>query len=331
MRPSDLAIALKRLLPTRRPLYLWGPPGVGKSSVVSQAAKELNLQLVDVRATLLDPIDLRGVPRVNGTQTEWCPPVFLPTAGSGVLFLDELAQAPPLVQSACMQLVLDRKLGEYELPPEWVVVAASNRQEDRAGAHRLISPLLNRFVHLDMEVSEADWQEWAIIAGIAPEVRAFLRYRPKLLFEFDPKVNQRAFATPRSWHFVSDLLSQTPPDLLHPVIAGCVGDGPAAEFVAFVQLYHALPDIDLVLAQPDTANVPREPALLYALVGAVTERLRQGQTPSANVARYFTRFPDEFAMLGMRDAMAVDKKLVSLPEVQGWIASSRRKGLFLAA
>src|SRR4029079_8083765 len=117
--------------------------------------------------------------------------------GEGVLFLDELAQAPPLVQAACLQLTLDRRVGEHELPAGWSVIAASNRAEDRAGTHRLISPLLNRFVHLDLEVSNEDWQAWAVASGIAPEVRAFLRYRPALLFRFDPAVQERAFPTPR--------------------------------------------------------------------------------------------------------------------------------------
>ena len=109
-------------------------------------------------------------------------------------------------------------------------------------------------------------------AGVAAEVRAFLRYRPALLFQFDPAVQQRAFPTPRAWQFVSDVLAKTPADLLHAVVAGCVGDGPAAEFVGFLRLYRDLPDLDQVLARPDTSPVPREPAVLYALVGALVER-----------------------------------------------------------
>ena len=127
MSPSDIAQALTSLIPTKRPVYLWGPPGVGKSSVVKQAAANNGLAVVDVRATLLDPVDLRGLPRVEGDQAKWCPPAFLPKDGKGVLFLDELAQAPPLVQAGCLQLVLDRQLGEYRLPDDWTVVAASTR------------------------------------------------------------------------------------------------------------------------------------------------------------------------------------------------------------
>src|SRR5262245_54438669 len=177
MRPSDLSQALSSLIPSNRPVYLWGGPGIGKSSLIRQAADALGLDLVDVRATLLDPVDLRGLPRLTDDTAVWCPPAFLPRSGSGVLFLDELAQSPPLVQAACLQLVLDRRVGEYELPVGWSVVAASNRSEDRAGAHRLISPLLNRFVHLDLDVSADDWQAWAVKANISPEVRAFLRLR----------------------------------------------------------------------------------------------------------------------------------------------------------
>jgi hypothetical protein len=331
MRPSEVVKALAALVPTRRPVYLWGPPGAGKSSLVRQAAESLGLNLVDVRATLLDPVDLRGLPRVTKDTAVWCPPAFLPRGGEGVLFLDELAQTAPLVQAACLQLTLDRRVGEYELPAGWSVIAASNRAEDRAGTHRLISPLLNRFVHLEVDVSPEDWQEWAVTAGIAPEVRAFLQYRPALLFQFDPQANPRAFPTPRSWQFVSDVLTRTPDDLLHPVAAGCVGDGPAAEFLGFLRLYRELPDLDAVLARPDTAPVPREPAVLYALVGALVERCRSDQAPLPNFVKYALRLPEEFAVLALRDALAVNPRLVGLPAVQQWIAQARAKGLFLAA
>jgi AAA domain (dynein-related subfamily) len=331
VRPTDVSKALAALIPTRRPMYLWGPPGVGKSSLVRQAASALGLSLVDVRATLLDPVDLRGLPRLTDGAAVWCPPAFLPRDGQGVLFLDELAQAPPLVQAACLQLTLDRRVGEYELPGGWSVIAASNRAEDRAGTHRLISPLLNRFVHIDLDVSADDWQAWAVSQQVAPEVRAFLQYRPALLSQFDPAANPRAFPTPRSWQFVSDVLPKAPTDLLHGVVAGCVGDGPAAEFLGFLRLYRELPDLDQVLARPDASPVPREPAVLYALVGALVERCRRAQAPLASFVTYALRLPDEFALLALRDALAVQPKLAGLPAVQQWIAMARQKGLFLAA
>ena len=331
MRPSEVTSALTALIPTKRPVYLWGSPGVGKSSVVRQAADRLTLDLVDVRATLLDPVDLRGLPTVVDRRAEWCPPSFLPRAGDGVLFLDELAQAPPLVQAACLQLVLDRRVGEYTLPDGWSVVAASNRTDDRAGTHRLISPLLNRFVHLDLDVCPDDWQQWAVSAGVAPEVRAFLRFRPALLHQYDPASNPRAFPTPRSWQFVSDVLATTPPELLHRVVGGCVGDGPAAEFVAYLKLCRELPDPDRVLTHPTTSPVPKEPAVLYALVGALVEAVKRDGGLVPGFVTYAGRLPDEFALLAFRDAVAVQPTLVAHPSVQTWIRNARGHGLFPAA
>jgi hypothetical protein len=293
-----------------------------------------------VRATLLDPVDLRGLPKVDGETVKWCPPAFLPREGEGILFLDELAQSPPLVQASLLQLTLDRRIGEYVLPDGWGVVAASNRQEDRAGTHRLISPLLNRFVHADMDVSADDWQAWAVQAGIAGEVRAFLRFKPQLLFSFDPSTNPRAFPTPRSWEFVSKVLPHTPQTLVHRVVAGCVGEGPAAEFYGFLKMYQSLPDLDIVLASPTTASVPTEPDVVCAVIGGLIERVRVDKVKAGAFAKYVTRFGDEYGMLGLRDLLAItsrrgangqmlpDPALAANPVVSGWINDARKKGLF---
>jgi hypothetical protein len=184
--------------------------------------------------------------------------------------------------------------------------------------------LLNRFVHLDLEVSEDDWQSWAVLNDIRPEVRAFLRYRPALLFQFDPSAGARSFPTPRSWEFVSQVLPLTPPDLLHQVVSGCVGEGPAVEFTAFVRLFQQLPDLDAVLANPLTAQVPIEPAVLYALCGALAERCRKADSPILNsFVSYVARMPDEFGVLAMRDGVAINHKLLSVPPAGAWLKSHR--------
>lgn len=328
MRPTDLTEVLTSLVPTNQALYLWGPPGCGKSSLVRQAAAALGREFRDLRATLLDPVDLRGVPRVDGNRTVWCPPAFLPTEGTGILLLDELAQAEQDVQNAFFQLVLDRSLGEYRLPDGWAVVAASNRVEDRAGARRTNTALNNRFLHLDLEVSVQDWQTWAVTAGISAEIRSFIDFKPSLLMSFSAETNPRAFPSPRSWEFVSKVLAQTPPRLLRAVVAGAVGEGPAAEFAAFVELYRSLPPLDSILANPAAAPVPTKPSVVYALVGALTEKCRQDPNKLPAYARYATRLTDEFAMLAVRDATAISRKVAVDPVVQQWIAQARAKGLF---
>jgi hypothetical protein len=300
---------------------------VGKSSLVRQAAAQDGLEVCDLRAVLLDPVDLRGLPSINGDRkAHWCQPDFLPhnPASKGVLFLDELAQAPPLVQAACLQLTLDRRIGEYQLPDGWTVVAASNRAEDRAGAHRLITPLLNRFVHLDLEVSNEDWRTWAVQAGIAPVVSSFLRYRPALLFQFDPTAGKRSFPTPRSWHFVSEVVGVTPADLLFPVVAGCVGEGAAAEFVGFVKIFQQLPDPSTVLTNPQSTPVPNNPAILYALCGALTECCRKATDPLLGAAlTYAGRLPDEFSVLLIRDVAAINPRVLQVPQATAWLRSHR--------
>ncbi len=328
MRPRDVSRALDSLIPTKEPVFLWSAPGVGKSALVQQASERLNLALVDVRAVLLDPVDLRGLPAINGDHmAHWCPPAFLPhdKDSRGVLFLDELAQAPPLVQSACLQLTLDRRIGEYELPDDWSVVAASNRSEDRAGAHKIITPLLNRFAaHVDVEVSNDDWQEWAVKNGISPEVRSFINFRPTMLHQFRPDSGDRAFASPRSWHKMSNVLqSSLPDDLLPQISGGCVGQGPAAEFIAFPRTYRDLPDINAVLADPETTSVPSEPSVVYALCGALVERIRGKSNKVSAFAKYVSRMQPAYATVAFRDGLGVNQDLLRDQSAQDWMREHR--------
>jgi len=310
MRPSQLSTAIETVaVNANRPVLVSGPPGVCKSAVIKQLAAKLNRPLIDVRAVLLDPVDLRGLPKLNGDgRAHWCPPAFLPHKAddNSILFLDELPQAAPLVQSACLQLVLDRRLGEYVVPAGVTIIAAGNRQEDRAGAHRLITPLLNRLVHIDVDVNNDDWRAWAVAAGIHHWVPAFMMHRPKLLFQFDPKSAERAFPTPRSWEFVSDCLRANPPaDLMFEIVAGCVGKGAAAEFMAYVKLASQLPNPLDVLKDPDGASVSGEPSVNYALIGSLVEQLRKDAKLASPFIRYIMRMPKEFGALAVRDGLAV--------------------------
>ena len=198
MKPSMLYDALHALIGERVPVHVWGPCGVGKSQIAHQVADDLNYEFLDVRALQLDPIDFRGLPRITADTTEWVPPKFLPTEGKGIMFLDELTSAPQMVQAACYQLVLDRKLGEYILPAGWVVIAAGNPAAER-GVHFLMPrPLRNRFVHLHLEADVKDWCRWAVRAAVRPEIIAFLRFKPDLLHDGDATLDLNACAVDRT-------------------------------------------------------------------------------------------------------------------------------------
>jgi MoxR-like ATPase len=300
MKSSAISNALRVLVSARQPAFLWGGPGIGKSAVIRQLAAALSMPLRDVRALLLDPVDLRGLPFLgNDGRSKWATPEFLPQDGTGILFLDELNAAPAMVQASCYQLVLDRKLGEYTLPAGWSILAAGNRDSDRAVTTRMPTPLRNRFVHLEFEVDMQEWSEWAIQAGVRPEVIAFLRFRAELLNAFDRDAN--AFPSPRSWEFVSRILdSQPEPSIEHELFAGAVGSGAATEFSAFLRMFRELPNIDAILVNPHKEPVPENAAAQYAVASALAHRA--SDTNLDRICVYLDRMPTEFCVLCVRDA-----------------------------
>ena len=163
MKASNLTSSISALVEQKVPTFLWGAPGIGKSSIVKQIAKEKNIGFIDLRLALMDPTDLKGIPfyEKDSHTALWAPPAFLPREGEGILFLDELNTAAPSVQASAYQLILDRRVGEYELPDGWAIVSAGNREGDRGVTYRMPAPLANRFVHFEMDVDVDDWRFWA--------------------------------------------------------------------------------------------------------------------------------------------------------------------------
>lgn len=319
MKPQELSQALQVCITIKQPVCLWGHPGIGKSQIVAQTTAKLKKQLQDVRAVLLDPVDLRGLPTVSNGKAKWAIPDFLPTEGEGVLFLDELNRAPALVQNACFQLVLDRKLGDYRLPDEWSIVAACNPAG--GGTSKMSDALANRFVHLDCETDIAQWSQWAVAKDIEPVVIAFLRFRPELLHMYDPK--QKAFPSPRAWEFVSRITAAHPGNgIEHSLYVGAVGEGAATEYSSFMRLYRELPSIDAILLDPGKAPIPDLPATLYAVSSALARR-----ATDSNLNRVFTyldRLPQEYAVMCVKDAVGRDTGLQSTPEFTKWCAANQQ-------
>ena len=303
MKASRLATVLETLLDQPWAAFIWGAPGIGKSSIVSQAAESRGMPLIDLRASLLDPTDLRGIPMIKNGTAVWCPPAFLPKKSDkpGILFLDEINAAPPLVQAALYQLILDRRIGEYELPEGWHIIAAGNRREDKAVTFRLSSALANRFIHLELEVDRGDWHAWAVKRGIAPEVIAFIKYRPNLLQASSD--GEEAFATPRSWEMVSDVVKQFGSvEQARDVIPGIVGTGPAVEFLNFAKKSVLRKEIDAIIADPDHAPIPAELDRLWVLVSFLVAQVESQDVLQAVVA-LLPRLPVEFAIVLLSDTI----------------------------
>jgi hypothetical protein len=267
MTPTELKAYLDRLLTQNLQIstMIWGPPGIGKSSIVGQLAAEKAIEFVDVRLSQLAPTDLRGLPVAEDGMSKWYPPEFLPRDGSGILFLDELNMAPPAMQGVAQQLILDRRVGSYTVPDGWFVWAAGNRKEDRAAVFDMPAPLANRFLHLQVEPDFDSFKAYALETGVHEQIIAFLSFRPTLLHKLDPQ--QPAWCSPRSWVMAS---------ALHQVglsIAPAIGVGAEAEFAAYIELYRTLPNLTPIL-EGDSNDIPfpTEPSIRYATTIGLTLR-----------------------------------------------------------
>ncbi len=313
------------------PVMLWGPPGVGKSQMVEQAARHHHVPVIDIRLSQLEPSDLRGIPFRVGDLVEWAVPAMLPDekrhGANGVLFLDEITSAPPSVSAAAYQLILDRRLGAYQVPLGWAIFAAGNRQGDRGVTYTMPAPLANRFSHFEVEVNLDDWVTWAYASGIDERVIAFLRFRPELLFDFDPAHNPVAFPSPRSWEFTHRALQKFGnfPDILVGALQGCVGPAAGIELNAFIQNLDNLPDIDAIL-DGDETQVPDEIDLQYAVASALVGRALKAKR-NGNVERvygriidYAGRFPQrEMGVMLVSDMhRAVGQELFAVPQFANW-------------
>ncbi len=320
---KELYKQLQILLQSDTPVFIHGSPGIGKSHIVNDIAKERDLELIDVRLSQLDAVDLRGIPTIYNNQTKWMPPIFLPTNpdSKGILFLDELNSAPLSVQSAIYQLVLDRKIGEYELPKGWRIVCAGNRINDKGIVFKLPSPLINRMVHLVLEAKFDDFKEWAIKNQIHPFIIGFLGFRPDLLSSTIPSNSETnpAFCTPRSWSMLSNIIKQNGNIAqISPIIYGTVGYGGGVEFISFVKIYETLPNVEAIL-DGLIFDVPKEPSALYAICSALIERYDGNLEKATNLFKYANHLPVEFSVLLIKDLIVKDENIANLDSFNEWM------------
>jgi hypothetical protein len=336
MRPLELRAVLdEEFLSTRSghhtPTMLWGSPGVGKSQIVAQVAERHQVPMIDIRLSQMEPSDLRGIPFRVGNQVEWAVPSMLPDAArhgvEGVLFLDEITSAPPAVSAAAYQLILDRRLGAYEVPTAWAIFAAGNRHGDRGVTYTMPSPLANRFAHFEFDVHLDDWVAWAYAKRIDERIIGFLRFRPELLFDFDPAHNPVAFPSPRSWEFAHRALQKfgSRPDLLLGALQACVGPAAGIELHAFISNLDRMPDLEAVLRGEEVA-IPKEIDLQYAIAcSLVGKGIQAKDSPSAgevygHILHFARRLrPREMGIMLVSDMYrAVGQGLFAVPQFAEW-------------
>jgi len=315
--------SLLKAFKVKRPLFLWGPPGIGKSELVEGIANELGGLMIDLRLGQMEPTDIRGIPFYNKDigKMDWAPPVELPDEDTAaqypivVLFLDELNSAAPSVQSAAYQLILNRRIGKYKLPDNVVMVAAGNRESDKGVTYRMPTPLANRFIHQEMKVDFPSWQEWAVNNNIHKDVVGYLSFAKQDLYDFDAKSASRAFATPRSWTFVSQLLDEgDDDDTTMNLIAGTVGEGLAVKFMAHKKVAGRMPNPADILSGKVKDLQVKEVSAMYSLVismcyelkGAIENKVedKKFHEMADNFLGYMMKnFETELTVMGARIAL----------------------------
>lgn len=327
--PRNAIETIKTAYASNMPIMLWGSPGVGKSDSIRQAATELGIEVIDIRLSQMDPVDLKGLPTIKDNQTIFATPDFLPKDPNwkGIIFFDEITSAPTMVQAAAYQLILDRKYGEYELPAGALPIGASNLETDRGVVNRMPSPLANRFGgHFKVEPNLDEWIDWAAQNGIQPQIIAYLKFKPDNLYSFDPVKGDKAFATPRSWSYASKWIHGAGSiTKALPQLQACVGEGVALDLKAFDSVWSRLPNLDDILAGKQVTFDHSDPALCYAIAAALGHRAEKKNVQHA--IGFLSDMSPEYGAMGIKYMLSKTPALMVEKSVRDWAA--KNKDLFI--
>ena len=348
--PNGAKNSIKHALKKKRPIFLWGPPGIGKSDIVGQITDGFsNSHLIDIRLSLWEPTDIKGIPYFdsNSGTMVWGAPSELPSEEFAaqfdhiVLFLDEMNSAAPSVQAAAYQLILNRKVGTYKLPDNVMIVAAGNRDADKGVTYRMPAPLANRFIHLELAVSFNDWFEWAIEHKIHNDVVGFLQFSKKDLYDFDPKSPSRSFATPRSWSFVSELLEDDlDAETTTNLVSGAVGEGLAVKFMAHRKVASTMPNPSDILKGTVKELKTKEISAMYSLTVSLCYELKEAADANDkmfddkvnNFLRFaMDNFETELVVMGVKVALTQYALPIDPDEVECFDEFHERVGKYIKA
>jgi hypothetical protein len=343
--------AIKAAMKANRPSFLWGPPGVGKSELVEEITNELGGHMIDLRMAQMEPTDIRGIPFFNKELgvMDWAPPIELPTEELAsqypciVLFLDEMNSAPPAVQAAGYQLVLNGRVGKYVLPKNVHIIAAGNRDSDKGVTYRMPMPLANRFIHLEMRPDFASWQNWAIENQVHEDVVGYLSFAKQDLYDFDAKSSSRAFATPRTWTFVSQLLQEEDmdSDTLYNLVAGTVGEGLATKFVAHRKIASKMPNPSDILSGKVKELSVKEISAMYSLTISMCYELKSAlETDKVDNKKFhemcdnffgyiMANFETELVVMGAKVALKTYKLPIEPSQLKNFDEFHKRYGNYI--
>lgn len=311
LTPSKTKEALIKCFKAKLVPFLQSSPGMGKSSLIKEIAKEWNLELIDVRLSTMEPCDLNGLPTfdMDGKAT-FHPYSMYPLEGmtppegkdGWLLFLDEFNAAPRAVQAAAYRVVLDHEIGQYKLHPNCLVACAGNLSTDNAITTRLSTAMLSRLIHIHMEVSLKDWMEAVAIPQAYDErVIAFLNMYPDKLMQFDPEREDETFSCPRTWEFTNRLIKPiknlTETDAI--LLSGTITPDIATEFVQFTKVYKHLVTLKEIVDKDGDCPVPDDMATRYAILVHLMMNVKKDDFEP--VLKYVDKFDSSMKIVFVRN------------------------------
>ena len=325
MSPKQLKEVLKKTMVAKLPVLIKGAPGIGKSDIIEQVADELGMKLLVSHPVVSDPTDFKGLPGiVENSKTGKKQAEFLPFGDlrklikakvPTIAFLDDLGQAPAVVQAAAMQLILARKINGHKISDEVVFIAATNRRQDKAGMCSILEPVKSRFATIiELEPDAAEWTEWALQNDMPPALIGFINFRPALLMAGEATADIVNHPCPRTITYAGKLIKAGLKDV--ETLAGAIGDGAAAELTGFLRVCDTLPSIDGILLDPANAMVPEDPAALYAVVSALVEKASQSN--ASRILKYGNRLPADFSVLLVRDTIRKEPRIQNTKAFIKW-------------
>lgn len=319
-----------KYLQAKLAVLLTGSPGIGKSDIMRQIAKDFNLKVIDLRLSQCDPTDLSGFPTIVGNKASYVPMSTFPLEGDPIpegysgwlLFLDEITSAPPAIQAASYKIVLDRMVGQDHLHKNVAIVCAGNLDTDNAIVQPMSTALQSRLVHLELVVDLMEFQNWAASSGISYLITSYLNFKPGNLYTFSPDHTDKTYACPRTWEFANRVLSVADinsPEIL-PMLAGTLSEGVAREFLGFTKIHSQLPTIAQITSNPMGIKVPDEPSILWALGGSISHHANM--TIFGDLMKFIERMPIEFQVVCLRETVRRNKTIGAHPSMQNWISKN---------
>lgn len=320
---------------TNVPVNIIGSPGVGKSDVIKQVAKALKLKVIDFRLSTADPTDLSGLPFIKEGRSVFLPNEAFPIEGDTVpagydgwlLFLDEITNAPMAVQAAAYKLILDREVGLHKLHPSVKIVSAGNKIDDGAAVTGEMSTALkSRMAHINIELSRTAWIDWALSSGVHHSITSFIRFKPDMLYQFNPKSNIDAdtFPCPRTWGMVSDIVNAVGINdpFIMDLVSATISDGTAVEYINYCKNFVGLPTYEDIIKDPTGIKMPEGMSTMYALSGSIGAQTKKETVEKVMI--FVERMPKEFQLRTFNDFTKRDPLLVTVPAVRSWLVANAK-------